>query len=66
MHVKIYLQLINVCFLKLNQTVSLKIRQGVTRYQNRKAFSLGVGGGNKCSEIYDLVRSKAEDTIVYP
>lgn len=32
------------CFLNLNPTVSLKIRQKITRYQNRKAFSLGLDG----------------------
>lgn len=42
------LLLIKVCFLNLNATVSLKIRQKIARYQNRKAFSLGVDGGNKC------------------
>ena len=38
------LQLIDFCFLNLNPTVSLKIRQKITRYQNRKAFSLGLDG----------------------
>lgn len=52
------LQLIDFCFLNLNPTVSLKIRQKITRYQNRKAFSLGLDGWNKCLEVYDLVRSK--------
>lgn len=42
------------------------IRQRLTCYQNRKAFFSGVGGGNKCCEVYDRVRSKPGVQVCIP